>query len=290
MRLLITGTSGFVGKHLLKALEKRDCQITALERNSWKPMQSNIDVVHWPEGSDIPVIDEPGFDALIHLAWDTASRHDWSIQLDQVDRLNQLCRLLPHIRKVVCLGSSEEYGPASGVLHESATPELPLSPYGWSKLSGCQLIQSRAASHKIPVVWFRAFTIYGEIQTGDMLIPYAIKQAQNKSTARFTDGLQERDFIHVSDVADAIEMAVAADIESNHIVNLGTGIGTTVKELIERIGQHYDALKYMELGAIPRNPELPMQQVAATNLANELLGFSAATSLEDGLAKTLALS
>jgi len=290
MRLLITGANGFVGKHLIKSLKKHDFHITALERSRWKPKHSNINVVHWPEGNELPEIAEQHFDALIHLAWDTVSRNSWSIQNSQINRLNQLCEILPRVGKVICLGSSEEYGQVSGVLSEIATPKMPLSPYGWSKLSACQLLQSRAANHNIPLMWLRAFTVYGELQTGDMLIPYAIRQAKSKNAARFTDGLQERDFIYVTDVTEAIVMAAVTNIENCHVVNLGTGIGTAVKELVERIGQHYDASEYMELGAIPRNPDLPIIQVAATKLAKELLRFTATTSLEEGLAKTLKLS
>jgi len=287
-RILVTGASGFVGQHLLKFFEDANYEIVSLERRIWHPASKNVQVIDWPIGNEIPAtLAQQEFHALIHLAWDTASRSAWDTQLEQLRRLNQLCELLPRVKKVISLGTSEEYGLANGILDESTRPVLPLSAYGWGKESARQLLASRAKKTCTSLIWLRAFTIYGEGQSGNMLIPYALNQARKGSTAKFTDGIQERDFIYVGDVVRAIIYALNEDLPGNTTLNIGTGIGTQVRNVITAIATHFENNDNFEIGGLARDPNLPLQQLAQTSLADKLIGFTAKTSITEGLARIL---
>jgi len=187
------------------------------------------------------------------------------------------------LRKVIAMGSAAEYGVRSGLIHEYDPPMEPLSPYGWAKRSAWMLASSWSRRTSIPLIWLRPFIIYGPGQRGDMMLPYAMAKAKAGEQAEFTDGLQERDFVHVTDVARAIRLAVEASCPGPHAINLGTGCPVKVRDVILAIARQYNAEHLFHLGARPRRPGEPERQVADVSLARELLQWIPKVDWEDGV-------
>ena len=81
-----------------------------------------------------------------------------------------------------------------------------LTPYGWAKQAAGTMLRSWCERNGMPGYWMRPFLVYGPGQTGNMVIPYALEQAQRGEAARFSDGLQQRDFVFVDDakLSDAL--------------------------------------------------------------------------------------
>lgn len=281
VKVLVTGSTGFLGNHVVTTLRAEGHDVSCLERTD------GDNTILWSEGSQLPRIDFQ-IDLLIHLAWDINHRSDWDVQLRQLERTSQLCKLLPQTKKVIGLGSSEEYGRRIGKLSESGIPTCPLSAYGWSKRSAGDLLRSRAAESGVPAVWLRAFTIYGEGQRGNMLIPYAIRQAIAGETAEFSEGKQKRDFVHVSDVVNAIRLAAEQDVQGQTAFNVGTGVATPVRDVITTIADHFGTRDLFLLGARPTGTNVPELQLADLTNIQANLGYQPRVLLEEGLARTLA--
>jgi nucleoside-diphosphate-sugar epimerase len=187
------------------------------------------------------------------------------------------------LRRVVVAGSAEEYGSRNGRLQESDEPMGPLSPYGWGKHAACSMTQAWSERDRIPVLWLRPFVVYGPGQQGNMLIPYALRQALRGLPANFTDGRQRRDFVHVDDVAEAFLVACRCATPGFTAVNVGSGQGIAVVDVIEHLGSWFTPPPKFRLGSVPRRPAEPDEQVAVIDRAQELLGWRPAVAWQDGL-------
>jgi len=224
---------------------------------------------------------------LIHLAWDMRRHQGYSIQGEQV---RQFAGMLDAwtgkgLARLVAMGSAEEYGGCEGVIREDAAPVLPLSPYGWAKRAAHDLAVSWSLKNDVPVLWLRPFIIYGPGQSGDMMIPYAVDCAVHKREAQFTDGRQLRDFVFIDDVVEAIALSVTAPTRGFHACNIAGGKPVMVSDVLMKIAQHYKSESTFKLGAKPRRPGEPNVQVAEVSIAKDLLGWTARTDMQSGLAQ-----
>lgn len=166
-------------------------------------------------------------------------------------------------------------------------PLRPASVYGISKRDQEELVLVLGEAYGIETVALRYLNVYGERQalanpyTGVAAI-FAARLLAGRRPMVFEDGRQLRDLVHVSDVVRATVAAMHAPAAPGRAINVATGSGVRVSELAERIAT---AL------AVDLAPEVTGQFragdirhcVAATELATELLGFTAAVALDDGV-------
>jgi UDP-glucose 4-epimerase len=170
-------------------------------------------------------------------------------------------------------------------------PQVPISPYGRSKLMTEMLLQDAHKAHGLPYAILRYFNAggaageIGEDHTPEThLIPLAIEAALRQIPLTLfgidyetPDGSAIRDYIHVNDLAAAHVRAL--EVKEPFEVNLGTGKGYSVKEVIAVV-EHVTGLKVpLKIG--PRRPGDPPQLVADNRRAQELLGFKPQHSLEE---------
>jgi nucleoside-diphosphate-sugar epimerase len=226
---------------------------------------------------------------LIHLAWDMRRYQGYGIQAEQV---RQFANLLDYwsergLHRLVMMGSAEEYGHRAGVMREMDTPELPLSPYGWAKRAARDLAASWSVRTSIPVVWLRPFIMYGPGQKGDMVIPFALESAQLRRHAQMTDGRQQRDFVYIDDVVEALWLTANKEMQGFNEFNLSGGEGVKVADVVMTIARHFGVEDLFELGARPRRPGEPDVQVADCTKAAALLGWKAKVGWREGLDRTL---
>lgn len=291
MITVITGSEGFLGRRVVDRLASAGHSVIAVDRIEHTGPSIDGVVYHISDLSDptslIPCPLAPF--TLVHLAWDMRRQLGYATQAEQV---GPFAGVLEHwsergLRRVVAMGSAEEYGGRNGVIRESDPPVLPLSPYGWAKRAAHDFAASWQVRTGIPVVWLRPFIIYGPGQRGDMMIPYAVQCAREGRTAEFTDGKQKRDFIFIDDVVDGLARAVEADVDGFHACNLGRGESVTVRDILTAIADHFDVGQRFNFGARSRRPGEPDIQTADTTRARELLGWRAAVDWREGLTRTL---
>ncbi|HWY89919.1 MAG TPA: NAD-dependent epimerase/dehydratase family protein [Solirubrobacteraceae bacterium] len=164
---------------------------------------------------------------------------------------------------------------------------IPTSIYAITKRDHEELCLVTGAAYGIPSVALRFFNVYGPGQalsnpyTGVAAI-FASRLLNGRPPIIFEDGEQSRDFIHVSDIVRAIMLALESEKAAGHAINLGTGRPSTVAQIAQALSAG------LEVDIEPiRNGQYRAGDirhcVADAQRARELLGFEAATTLEDGM-------
>lgn len=297
-RVLVTGATGFIGSHLVKKLLSERCHVIVIIRpssNLWR-IQDILDQVEIVEGdlshfetsqlgsrlSDLQII--------YHLA---AAGVDQSYQdvgsIIQTNvmgtlQLLQLAHVLK-IRRFVYCGSCSEYGPGT-LLSEDLLP-MPICEYGASKSLAWMLAHTFSRKYCFPIVSLRPFTVYGPFEAGHRLIPYTIIKTLDGLDVDLTSGEQTRDFIFVEDVVEAFLLAAVVPNAVGCTFNACTGLATSIRQVVSKIAELTGNVVNPLFGVRPyRNNEIWTSSGDPTN-AKKNLGWSARTSLRDGLRKTI---
>ncbi|HMO04568.1 MAG TPA: NAD(P)-dependent oxidoreductase [Kiritimatiellia bacterium] len=289
--VVVTGSEGFLGRKVVARLAADGHSIVAVDRVAHAGDTLPGVVHHQSDLSDPATLTPCTLDSftLVHLAWDMRRYQGYGIQAGQV---RQFADLLDYwgqhgLQRAVVMGSAEEYGGSAGILSETSAPRFPLSPYGWAKRAARDLALSWCERTGHPVTWLRPFIMYGPGQKGDMVIPFAIESARLRRKAEMTDGLQQRDFVYIDDVADAVALAATREAEGWNEFNLGRGEGVRVADMVRTIAAHFGAEDYFNLGARPRRLNEPDVQVADCSRAAASLGWKAKVDWREGLERTL---
>ncbi len=294
--VVVTGSRGFIGRAVVSQLSRAGWRVLAAGRRADPgPLPPSVSYHRYREEDPASLLpaDRTGQPfALVHLSWDTSRSPHFGAHARYVW---QFAELLDYwatrgLSYVVGMGSAEEFGARAGTLAADDPPLGPLSPYGWGKRAAQQLLAHWSGRTGTASLWLRPFVVYGPGQTGEMLIPYAVRRALERQRAQFSDGLQERDFLYVDDLAGAVCLALERRPGGHHALNLGTGRPVAVREVLARLAEQLNAESLFQLGAIPRRPQEPHLQVADTSAAQTVLGWSATTSWTEGIDRLAATS
>ena len=288
---LVTGGAGFIGSHLVDRLVATGRRVVVLDDLSTGLPENlaahdgrvdlQVGSVADPEACRRAVAD---VDEVFHLASRVSvveSIEDPDLYRDVVlggtRNILQAAAEKPGSR-VVLASSCSVYGDAPPPIPESA-PTDPQSPYAAFKLEAEEACRASGVSTICP----RFFNVYGPRQRHDS--PYSGVIAIFRERARagtaptiFGDGLQTRDFVHVSDVVDCLLGCMEnRAVEDGRPLNVGTGRATTVLELTRLLGCLEPRLEPARDGEIRHS-------MADVGLAMETLGFRAAIEIAEGLA------
>lgn len=282
MKILITGHLGFVGKYFLKKYNNYDI--------------TGIDIKEKNDCRDFFKISNDRYDLVIHLAAivggrQTIDNNPLSVATDlSID--SEMCqwalRTKPH--RLVYFSSSAAYPTYlqknNYFLNESdidlTNIKNPDMTYGWAKLTGEYLLQF-LEKENIKTYIFRPFSGYGTDQDLDYPFPSFINRA-NKMEKIFDiwgDGNQVRDFIHISDVVNAVDCAVSEDIKGP--INLGWGRATSFNELCELVCKEKNYKP--EINHIKTAPVGVQYRVS--NPTKMLSFYKPKITLEEGIKKAL---
>ena len=288
--VLVTGAAGFIGRRVVSQLANTGLRVWAVDRlPAPQDLPPAVEYHRADLGSGsrgLPDLGGAEF-TLVHLAWNM-NRADAGGQAASVGDFTRLLESLPvrGLRAVVGLGSAEEYGEQEGQLREDQAPGTRLSAYGKAKHEACQALEAWSRTGGCPAIWLRPFIVYGPGQSGDMVVPYALRCARERRPAEFTEALQLRDFIHANDVADGIVRAVATIPEQTFAFsacNLGRGEPVRLRDVLERIARKTDAADLFHFGARPMRVNEPQSQFADLKLAKALLKWHARISWKQGV-------
>lgn len=277
MRVAVTGASGFVGRHVLRALAATPgLEIVASSRVS----AVSSGVRHVPlDLADVPTdaYDRLGRpDVLIHLAWaglpNYRSLHHFETELPrQYDFLQSLVRAgLPSL---FVAGTCYEYGMQSGELAESQSAR-PGNPYAYAKDALRQQLEFLRTKTPFHLTWGRLFYMYGEGQAPTSL--YAQLMAaidRHDPSFKMSGGEQLRDFLPVQDVARHI-VSLALQHGDAGVVNICSGQPTSVRNLVEDLLRERDVSMRLDLGAFPYPDYEPMAFWGSRGRIDALLGSS----------------
>lgn len=298
--VLVTGGAGFIGSHACEALIADGMRVRVLDDFSTgnaanlAPFWRDIEVVEGSvESSGALARAMAGVRDVVHLAARSSVAESIAAadvyRRVNIDGTHALLAAAADagVRRVVFAASSSAYGdhPAP---HDESLPPRPMSPYAETKVAGEALIREFAASRGVDGVALRFFNVYGLRQDPNSAYAAVIARFRSRIAADlpvtiYGDGLQTRDFIHVSDTARAIACALRATTPlAGTAVNIGTGSATSVLALASLIARVLGKSPSVAHAA-PRAGEV-RESVAVTERAAALIGFRATMRIEDGLA------
>ena len=296
MRFLITGGAGFLGSALANRLVWDSHDVHVLDDLSNGEQRYLSSAVTFTQGDvgNIPLLWSllRDVDCVYHLAARVSVAqsmlHPRDYNQVNVGGTVSLMEAMRDtgVRRVVFTSSGAVYGRQSRQpVRESDLPR-PDSPYAVSKWAAEQYIHTIGMLWQIETVALRIFNAYGPRQSlphsHAPVVPRFLQQAlTGGSVVIFGDGQQSRDFVYVGDVVDALVSAATATKVNRQVINIGSGVETTVEALVERIeeivGRPVNRIYNREkLGGVPR-------LVANISQARDLLGFQPLTTLTNGL-------
>ncbi len=295
-RVIVTGATGFVGLPCLSALLERGFEVHAVSRHK-APPDSPV-TVKWHCADLMEPEQVEGLlsalkpDRLLHLAWITTPGEYWET-LKNNDWEIATIRLVKAFRKhgggrAVIAGSCAEYdwsrmGPNGTCIEDP--DQVAATLYGKTKASTRVAVSDFANSSGMTFAWARIFFPFGPGEPSSRLLPSIIETLLEGREAKCTDGHHERDFIYVRDVARAMAMMVDSNVSGTF--DTGTGIGTSIRNVVMMVAQELKHQDLVRFGAIPMRPGEPRQLIANTKKLHATFGFQPETSLADGLLETI---
>jgi UDP-glucose 4-epimerase len=296
--ILITGANGFVGTHLSKALMTRGFRVSRIVRSIASDdgisAQNVVDLTARANVEQAFSLFRP--DYVIHLAGSKGRVNDAAQFYDLYNEnvsmsLNIIgaCRLLRNFKRLIFLGTCEEYGQVLTPYIETQK-EKPTSAYGLSKLAVTQILTGLFHSHQFPSVVLRPTVIYGPGQGGEMFLSALIQTLLSGKDFAMTGGEQYRDFIYINDVVDAIVKTVVADERvDGRVLNVGAGISFQVKAVAIMVANliHPELVNHIKFGAVQYRPNEIMDYSVVITRAKELLGWEPSTDMRSGAQQTI---
>jgi nucleoside-diphosphate-sugar epimerase len=290
-RVLVTGAGGFVGRQCLPRLAARGFEVHAVTRRETPfPIEGRWHNANLLVASDTErVIAEVAPEFLLHLAWYAVPGLFWKApeNLEWVEASLRLFRLFRNHGggRLVATGSCAEYDLSDGLCSEKTTPLAPATFYGACKKSACELLDAYAQQTGLSVAWARVFFLYGPHEDPGRFVPSVISALLDGRPARCTHGRQIRDFLHVSDLADALVTLLESDLSGP--INLGSGEGVALQDVVDSIVGRLQRPELVQMGALSTDATEPARIVAdATRLKSEL-GWRPTYTLESGLSQTI---
>lgn len=300
MKCVIFGGGGFIGSAVTDRLLLDGASVRIFERPRVEPYRDfkADEQVEWITGDFLSTHDVSsaieGVDVVVHLVSTTLPKNSnddpiYDVQTNVVGMLQMLNAMVAHnVRKIVFTSSGGTvYGIPKYLPIDEEHPTDPLVSYGITKLVIEKYLHLYERMHGLKAIMLRVANPYGErqrIETAQGAIGVFLHHAlSGKPIEIWGDGSVTRDYIHISDVADAFARAVDYS-GPNSIFNISSGSGTSLNELIgileETLGKH------IERHYLPaRSFDVPVS-VLSNDLARAELHWAPSTSMREGIART----
>jgi UDP-glucose 4-epimerase len=307
VRILVTGAAGFIGSNLVDRLLEDDHEVVGIDNLS-RGTRANLPDSELGGGRGFSFIEadvtdarfaENVADADVEVICHLAAQIDVRVSVrDPIEdaRLNVLGTInvleaarKASVRKVVFTSSGGSiYGEPKRMPVDETAPVNPLSPYAASKVSGETYLGMYHALYGLETTALALSNVYGPRQDphgeAGVVAIFGNALLRGRQATIFGDGSAVRDYVFVDDVTDAFARAIG-DLGDGRRFNIGTGVGTTVRELHTAVAAVAAAVDNPVLGDA-RLGEL-QAIILNVNAARDHLGWMPQTSLHDGLTKTL---
>jgi nucleoside-diphosphate-sugar epimerase len=300
-RVMVTGSLGFIGSHLVERLVERGSSTIVFDDGS-NGRTSNIssfadspcptilkgDIRHAEEVERMM----EGVDTAVHLVATVSvirSVEDpWSVTENSViGTLNvQNACVKRGVKRAIFASSAAVYSAASRPPLRKEDSTNPVSPYAASRLAGEAYCHAFASSYGLEAIIVRFFNVYGRRRSpgpcSGVMVKFAESIKKKLPITVFLDGEQTRDFVHVNDVVDALFACSNNAAACNQTFNMGTGFPTRVNELAEVFARVRGVGPARIVHAEPRKSEV-VHSCADITKAKSTFGYKPKVKLEEGV-------
>jgi UDP-glucose-4-epimerase GalE len=314
MRVVVTGGAGYIGSHAVRELLAAGHEVAVLDDLSQGHRAAVAPAARLVVGdiADAGALKQvlPGASAVVHFAGllsvvQSTRRPQDYYRVNVAKGLTLLDAMLEHgVSRLVFSSTCATYGVPVRVPMDESHPQNPINPYGASKRAFERVLEDYAAAGLLRAVALRYFNAAGCHPDGSLgeqhdpeehLIPLAVDAALGRGPGLTIhgqdydtpDGTCIRDYVHVQDLARAHVLAVE-QLDAGaafRALNLGTGVGRSVREVVDTVGRIAGRPVPVELG--PRRAGDPSRLVGAAERARVELGFSASHDLDSIVETTL---
>ena len=311
--ILVVGGAGYIGSHISKHLV----------RNGYTPVIVDRHIKHNPIAQQFNDVYEMNLPKDIHLLDDIVKRYNIdscictaaytsvgeSVKAPNKYYQNNVVMMLQllnkmkdlDVKKIIFSSSAAVYGvPATGICYDDQTGLEPINPYGQTKLIVEKMLKEYNRAYGINSISFRYFNAAGADPEGEIgelhdpethIIPLIIRagfQAQDFSIFGndydTPDGTCIRDYVHVTDIADAqIKALKLLDQNICETLNLGSGNGFSNKEIVDEVSRHTGAINVI---TAEKRPGDPAQLIADISRTQKILNWKPSHSSIDNVVRT----
>lgn len=288
-RVIVTGSAGFVGRHLTEALTSLGALVVGLSRTS----EEHVDVT---DRKVLTPFFEKKPDVVFHLAGEAlvekgqdAPYETFETNVHGTLNVLELSRQF-HVPRIIAASTVHVYGHGNPPFSEDDPPR-PSRPYETSKTMTDLLAQSYADSFNLSVVIPRFVNIYGPGDTNySRLIPKTIRHILQDKPVPLWGGEATREYLYISDAVQAYILLGSVSesmLERNRIFNFGAGSPISVRALVEKIGTLTGRGIPIRTVSEERKSEI-LDQYVSWEKARRVLGWNPKMTLDEGLNRTIA--
>ena len=296
MKFAVTGGAGFVGNNITRLLVSKGYSVVVIDNLHTGKKENlegvlekiefyQIDIRNYNEMEKIL----KNVDGIFHQAALTIvnesfekTKEYFDVNVKGTENIFKIAEKFK--KKVVYASSSSIYGDSKQIPIKENSDRNPINPYGQTKLED-EFLAEKYANRGLDVIGLRYFNIFGKGQTGSyagVITQFMRKLNELKRPIIFGNGLQIRDFIHVSDIAEANLSAMLSKTNSGFF-NIGTGVGTKIIDLAKIMIKIFDN-KFEPIFQDSLKGDVKISQ-ADIILAKKMINWESKIELEEGLRK-----
>jgi UDP-glucose 4-epimerase len=243
-RILVTGGSGFIGRHVVAALCEAGAYVRVVDLQPHRDPEVEVVLGDIAEREVLEAAFEGGFDGVAHLAAVTSVLR--SLEHPELTFRTNVAGTSALLEAARAAGvSALVFASTNAVTGQVETPAIseaallrPLTPYGATKAAGEMLMSAYTASYGVRCAALRLTNVYGPgMQAKDSIVARLMRAIRLEQTFEiYGDGRQVRDYVHAADVTAAVQLGLTDDSWSGPTV-IGSGRSLSVLEVVEAVGR-----------------------------------------------------